>query len=341
MRYRGAPSCNLGLGARINGSASFAVNLCDTIVQEAMLKAMILAGVFSPFLLAGNDPIREVTSQATREGLQVAPAFHQGYVYWIGRDGADEVTIFAPDGHLAMAFAEESGHPRAIAIDTDGTVAVGWGDWDPKKGRGLDFRDSSGSVTRTINTGAYLPHHLAFAEDHSLWSFGCEVDTTSAHGISKQEYKTVRKYERDGKEAGAYLPRSLFPPGLEPASQGFQWNSITVARDRVGLWAISGTRGTQTEWVELDRNGNLSGRWRLDQFVQQTKLALTRDGHLFVQVWDDKTSTHRLYTLDRASSEWRALDTAPGGWLEGADGNALVFRDSGLGPMHLRWYRHP
>jgi hypothetical protein len=239
-----------------------------------MLKTMILAGVFSLCLLAGNDPIREVTSQARREGLQPVPAFYQGYFYRIDNEA---VTIFAPDGHLAMAFAEESGHPRAIAVDTDGTVAVAWGAWDPKKGRGIDFRDSSGSVIRTIKTGLYLPHHLAFGEDHSLWSFGCEVDATSMHGIAKQEYKTVRKYGPDGKEAGAYLPRSLFPPGLEPASQGFQWNSLTVAHDRIGLWAVSGTRGTETEWVELDLNGNLSGRWRLDQFGHHAQNWLSRE----------------------------------------------------------------
>jgi hypothetical protein len=303
-----------------------------------MLKVMILVVVFSLCLLAGNDPIREVTSQARREALQPVPAFYQGYFYMIDNEA---VTIFAPDGHLAVAFAEEAGHPRAIAIDTDGTIAVAWGAWDPKKGRGIDFRDSSGSVTRTINTGLYLPHHLAFAEDHSLWSFGCEVDATIAHGVPKQEYKTVRKYQPDGKEVGAYLLRSLFPPGLEPASQGFQWNSITVARDRVGLYAVLGTLGTEAEWVELDLNGNLCGRWRLDQFGQNPKLAFTRDDSFFVQVWDDKTATQQFYALDRASSEWRAVDTAPSGWLEGADGDALVFREKGLGPMHLRWYRHP
>ncbi|MGA2030610.1 MAG: hypothetical protein ABSG87_11125 [Verrucomicrobiota bacterium] len=306
-----------------------------------MPKAMILTVLFSLCLLAGNDPIREVTSQARRDPFQMVPAFYQGYFYLIGNEGADSVTIFAPDGHLAMAFAEAAGHPRAIAVDTDGTVAVAWGDWDPKKGGGIDFRDSSGSVTRTIKTGLYLPHHLAFAEDHSLWSFGCEMDAASVHGNPKHEYQTVRKYGPDGKEAGAYLPRSLFPTGLEPASQGFQWNSITVAHDRIGLWAVSGTRGSQTEWVELDLNGNLTGRWRLDQFGLNPKLALTRDGSFFVQVWDDQTRTHQFYTLDRASSEWRAVDTAPSGWLEGADGDALVFRDGSLGPMHLQWYRHP
>ncbi len=303
-----------------------------------MLKAMIIAGSFSVCLIAGDGPIREVTSQARIAELQPVPAFYQGYFYRIDNEA---VTIFAPDGHLAAAFAEEAGHPRAVAIDTDGTIAVAWGAFDSKKDRGIDFRDTSGSVTKTVHTGLYLPYHLAFAEDHCLWSFGIEVNAGSAHGTPKQEYKTVRKYGTDGKEAGAYLPRSLFPAGLEPASQGFQWNSITVTHDRVGLWAVSGTRGTETEWVELGLNGNLCGRWRLDQFGQNPKLALTSDDQLFAQVWDDKTTTDRFYTLDRNSSAWRAMERAASGRLQGADGDALVFSDGGIGPMRLRWYRHP
>ena len=96
------------------------------------------------------------------------------------------------------------------------------------------------------------------------------------------------------------------------------------------------------EWVEVDLNANLLGRWRLDQFNWDTSIAFTADGHLFVQNKDSKTEAHRLYTLNRASSTWQAVDGSPGGWLEGADGDALVFSDFvNPGPMHVRWYPHP
>jgi hypothetical protein len=292
---------------------------------------------------AANDPIREVTSQATRVGNQLVPAFYKGYIYWVGLAGGDSyVTMYAPDGHLALSFVTQSGPVDSIAVDTDGIVAMAWGRWSTKGG-GIDFHDSSGTLTRTIQTGRYLPSHIAFAEDHSLWSFGCQLDAANPAQPDRQDYLTVRKYLPNGKEAGAYLPRSLFPPGQEPGDVSWQRSSsITVAHDRVGLWAYSGESGDQTEWVELDSNGNLLGRWRLDQFYWDTRIAFTTDGHLFVQNKDSKTKAHRLYTLDRASSTWQAVEAPPSGWLEGADGDALVFSNFVVpGRMHVRWYQHP
>jgi hypothetical protein len=118
-------------------------------------------------------------------------------------------------------------------------------------------------------------------------------------------------------------------------------NSIVVAHDRVGLWADSGDNDEKTEWVELDLTGVLLGRWRLNEFSYSPRVALTTDGHLFVQDQDSKTHAHGLYRLDRASSAWQEVDAPPSGRMEGADGNALVFSDIHLGPMHLRWYPHP
>ena len=308
-----------------------------------MVRIIALLGVFSLCGLAANDPVREVTSQATRTGNQLIPAFYEGYIYWVGLAGDDShVTIYAPDGHLALSFVTQNGHVASIAVDTGGTVAVAWGRWGSKKGGGIDFRDRYGTFLKTIETGRYLPAHISFAEDHSLWSFGCQLDAADGARTDQHDYMTVRKYLPNGKEAGAYLARSLFPRGLEPADVSWQRSgSITVAHDRVGLWAYSGESGDETEWVELDLNGNLLGRWRLDQVYKDTKIALTTDGHLFVQSNDSKTKARRLYTLDRASSTWQPVEEPQSGWLNSADGNALVFSDFGLGPMHVRWYQHP
>jgi hypothetical protein len=270
---------------------------------------------------------------------QLVPAFYKGYIYWVGLAGDDsQLTIYAPDGHLAFSFETQNGLVQNIAVDTDGSVAIAW---QSQKSAGIDFRDSSGTLKRTIQTGRYVATHLAFAEDHSVWSLGwqCDADCTRA---DRRDYMTVRKYSSDGKESGAYLPRSLFPPGLEPGMSDWQRStSIVVAHDRVGIWAYSGDSGDQTEWVELDLSGVVLGRRRLDRFNYWPRVALTTDGHLFVQDQDSKTHAHRLYKLDRASSAWQAVDASPSGRLEGADGDALVFSDIRLGPMHLRWYPHP
>src|SRR5437867_1879039 len=175
-----------------------------------MPRAIVLLVALSYCAPAANDPIREVTSQATRGASQLVPAFYQGYIYWVGRDGnQNSITIYAPDGHLALAFVSQHGPVNSIAIDDDGTVAVVWGRWGSKKGGGIDFRDPSGVVIKTIETGRYLPRHIAFAEDHSLWSFGCQLDAVDREQPDLQDHMTVRKYLPNGREAGAYLPRSV------------------------------------------------------------------------------------------------------------------------------------
>lgn len=305
-----------------------------------MFRAVVLLCGFSVCAIAGSGPVREVTSQAERVGNRLSPAFYKGYIYWIGRDGRNgTVTIYAPDDHAPLTF-DGNGPVHSIAIDTDGTVAVAWGRWDSEEGGGVDFRDKYGQLLKTIRTPEYVPVHLWFADDHSLWSFG---GPRNAEGRSDPHGMTVRKYLPDGKEAGAYLPRSVFPPGLEPGGFPCWRHSITVAPDRVGLWAVSGQQSSQTEWVELGLDGKLLGRWRLDQFTSDanTQVALTADGHVFLQQHDTKTGAHPLYELDRTSSTWRAVEAPPSGRMEAADGEALIFSDFGLGPIHLRWYPQP
>jgi len=103
--------------------------------------------------------------------------------------------------------------------------------------------------------------------------------------------------------------------------------------------------GTQTEWVELNLDGQLTGRWRLDSYSYEAKVAFTSDGHVFLQHANlspsGRSVTYELLTLDRASSTWRPVQAAPEGELVSADGDKLIFADRANGPMHLRWYAHP
>jgi hypothetical protein len=73
------------------------------------LRVIVLLSVFGICGLASDDPLREVTSQATRAGNQRIPAFYQGYIYWVGLGGGgNSVTIYAPDGHLALSFVTQN-----------------------------------------------------------------------------------------------------------------------------------------------------------------------------------------------------------------------------------------
>src|SRR5579872_5804250 len=188
------------------------------------------------------------------------------------------------------------------------------------EGGGMSFATTPADRGKPSRPGGISPLTFRLPEDHSLWSVGWQRDVAES-GHPDKQYMTVRKYLPDGKEAGAYLPRLLFPPGLEPAVKSWQNSgSITVAHDRVGLWVYSGEVGTKTEWVELDLNGNLLGRWRLDQLAGNTRVALTTDGHVFVQNLGAKDKMHEFNTLNRESSTWQPVESPPSSWLEGADG---------------------
>jgi hypothetical protein len=225
----------------------------------------------------------------------------------------------------------------SVAIDDDGTLAISWVGL-PKIG--IDIRDSSGNLIRSIDTGRYMPAQLSFGQDHSLWSFGWQRDAARPEIADRQDYLTVRKYLADGKQVGAYLPRSLFPAGLEPGGAEWQQRLITVTGDRVGINAYSGKTGAQREWVELDLNGDLTGRWRLDQSDEFRGVALTSDDQAYVQRSDPKKKSRSVFRLNRAASEWEPVNS-PNLELYGSDGDKLVFATWPDGLMHLSWYPQP
>src|SRR5204863_3930952 len=114
------------------------------------------------------------------------PGFHNGYLYACepgpassrGLHTRSSVIIFAPDGHMLSTFTIQGrGNGQvlvlAVGIDANGTSAIAWRDLPAA---GIDIRDSSGSLVRTIDTGRYIPAHLSFGGDHSLWAFGWQRD---------------------------------------------------------------------------------------------------------------------------------------------------------------------
>jgi hypothetical protein len=309
--------------------------------EVSVLKLSALLAVFTCVSGAANAPIREVTSQTAEVSGMLIPAFFKGYIYWAGRD--NPLTIYKPDGYPAAYFLTPEKTAQAIAADMDGALAIAW---KTETSGGIDLFDASGVLVRTIQTGRYRPAHLSFAEDHSLWTLGYQVRAGHPEMWDDSAYMIVRKFLPSGQQAGAYLPRSLFPQGLPPGEETWQWsNCITVAHDRVGLWVNSGMDSGKTEWVELDLDGNLTGRWRLDPFSYELRVAFTQDGHVFIQHANSDPQSHSvtysLLTLDRTSSTWQSVQSAPAGRLVSADDDALIFADRGPGPIHLRWYPHP
>ena len=305
-----------------------------------MLSRLALAVLSLPVLDA-NEPVREVTSEAVLVGNQLVPACRGGYVYWIEEPDDSYVRVYAPNGHLVFSTTirdQKTGAARIqnLAIDSERTVAVSWISGGSDGGRtGIDVLDWTGRVKNSIDTGTYVAAHLVYGEDGTLWTFGWQLRA----GAAGQDYLTLRRFSQDGKQIGAWLPRSSFPKGLDPGGVSWQVIRITVAKDRIGVLAYSGMTGSDQEWLELDLKGNLIGRWRLDN-SDHARASLTSDGRVYVQKGNGP-SVSQFYILDRAGSDWKLITPPTNDRFCGADGDKLVFTAWKNGPMKLRWFDQP
>jgi len=286
-------------------------------------------------LMAQIQPVRTVTSQAQRVGNQPVPGFQNGYLYFV--DDRATVRAYSPEGFPVLTAVvqipdADNVWANGLAVDTDGTFAIGVAYGTSALAGGIAFYNKYGQPDGFLATGSYLPESLCFAEDHSLWTFGKQ-----GRGDYMGDYMMVHHYSADRRDAGQFLGRSLFPKGLDPGMGHWQMRRIVVAQDRVGLLAFSGNTGNLNEWVELDLSGKLIRRIRLDQ-REFTPMAFTADGHLYRKP-EYKSA---LQVLSQTTSDWQDLGMATLGWLLGADGNSLVFSPTnGKGPVTMQWFNQP
>ncbi len=301
-----------------------------------MFRTIPLLALLSLPAWPANGPIREASAPAIVG--QAMPGFYDGYLY--SAEPRHMLTLFAPDGHELFSLPIQ-GHGNgqvaveSVAVDTDGTLAIAWRD---TPNAGIDIRDLSGTLVRSIDTGQYVPAHLSFGADHSLWVLGYQ--RAAAQYPDQPDYPIVRKYSSDGKETGAYLPRSLFPAGIPPGNEEWQTRRITVTPNRVGIEVFSGTKGNQREWVELDLNGNIQGRWKLDPQNKFPGVAFTSDDQAYVHRYNREAKVWQTFRLNRSTSTWDLVST-PGEELYGAAGDKLVFARWPDNLMLLSWFSQP
>ena len=304
-----------------------------------MLRTLPLLVLFGLTVWAADSgPVRESSVPAII-GI-VMPAFYNGYLY--STEPHHVLTLFAPDGHELFSLplpgcGNGNVSVESVAVDSNGMLAIAWQD---RPNAGIDIRELSGALVRSIDTGRYVPAHLSFGAHHELWAFGWQRDPEVPNRADKRDYPTVRKYSMDGKEIGAYLSKAFFDNGLPPGMSESQRRCITVTGDRVGIEAVSGKVSNQREWVELDLNGKITGRWKMNERDQFPGVAFTSDDQAYVHRYNRETNSIQTFRLNRAASTWDLVD-APNQELYGADGNKLVFARWSGNIMDLRWFPQP
>lgn len=111
--------------------------------------------------------------------------------------------------------------------------------------------------------------------------------------------------------------------------------------DFIGLVAFSGDTGDQQEWVEVDLNGNIRVRSRLDG-MSFPAVSLTADGNVYAKRRDPNTQWDKIVVrLDRETSKWQVVPVAADGILFGSDGDQLIFGSWNTGVIVLHWLKQP
>lgn len=301
---------------------------------------------------AEEPPLRELSTQAVPFPNSIAPLFRRGFLVMFPPGAAAGThpplssvkygfSVYAPDGNSAFSRnidMPEGSQPvvRDVDFDSDGGAAVAASAQGGASGfiMGILLLDHTGRQTGFINTGRYQPTAIAIAPDHSIWTLGWQMEADRSPYPDRQDYMIVRQYSADGKEAKKCLPRSSFPAGLEPGNGGPSVH-IEVTRDRVGVLAYSGNTSGNAEWIELDLNGNLLNRSRVDSMMPNAA-AFTENDHVYLGGF-----TRDVYTFDAASRAWRPIPKHEGTFM-GVEGNSLVYRQGrNSGPIQLRWFSEP
>jgi hypothetical protein len=326
---------------------------------------------------AADGPVRDVTytlANPCPQGGCPGLVVDSGYLFELKPSGNAPVngfSVFDPTGRLAyqVDIIAPDGSPAhliprsdAWSADTDGMVLVpmwygGYGGNGHVKGGGIGVLDQGGKQIRFVETGRFLPDAACFGPDHSIWVIGTQFtpvrEGDAIDHVQREDYNLVRHYSAEGKEIASFLPRSLFAPGLPPGAVGW----IKAARDRIGVMTYPGQLANYPEWIELDLDGKLLGRWKLgarltsdpatrDNTHALAGFAFTADGRLFAQTFSCPAPNHctnRLESLDRATSTWKPVDHNPvdgSHFLVGADGNDVILWDrsrASAGRVHLLW----
>lgn len=283
-----------------------------------MLRMVLLFLAAGASLAPAAEPVREVRFEGRLAPLYILPNFDNGYLVAFESGG---IAVCGPHGRLACrVFDRTTMEPEAVcnrgdnaAVDTDGTIAV---TLYRVKGR-TQTRGGIAIFTRTgmrkgfIDTGRFVPSAVAFAPDHSIWTFG-----TRFIDPGFRDYFILHHYLQDGTRRGEFLPRSGFATDDEPGYAGHGGWRLRVSGNRVGA-ALGGTRLENRWWIEFDLEGRETGRWRTGN---RDPGAFTASGSVYAREMEG------ISVLDRATGQWRPVVPPFAGRLLGHDGDNLVFR---------------
>jgi hypothetical protein len=209
----------------------------------------------------------------------------------------------------------------------------------------LTWFSADGSSQKVIRTEPYYPFLCAGAPDGSLWTVGLEMNANLQEKPEHRESPVLRRFSPDGRQLGAWLPRSSFPGSAELV-RGF----LVASNKRVGWLRWSADSGLEAVYAEITPEGEITS-FPLKQIPgfksgigAFSGMALTADGDALVAaVPGDKTEATAVLWLDRSKAEWRRVSvpvaaSPPFFHIYGAD-TELALYAGGDDKSRLRFFR--
>jgi len=205
-----------------------------------------------------------------------------------------------------------------IAIDASGSLA----------GFLADITLSTEPRAKIIQTSPFEGQSVAYAPDGTIWMLGYQVGPSRLLSNDEPDHFIVEHLASDGVLKGEHLKRSSLHCAENPAATshgGFP--RILTSEDRIGLFLPA-----CDSWVELKPSGDVIGRWQWSNNNQNREVvtvAMTAGNNVYARVESPQIG---LFRLDKENSDWVPVNTdaarlagAPFGWLQGSDGDKLVY----------------
>ncbi len=258
---------------------------------------------------------------AKYENLPGVAFYRNGYLLSWDSPQYTEVTLYGRDAKPAFSAPERAGDSSFImwTVDSDGAVAGAYRSPHMIEGR-IELLDLTGHLTRTIDTGSYIPQQVVFAPDHTIWT-----DGYNAGNDGTQDFNVLHHYARNGTELGQALSWSQIAGDLKhPVIESILGSQLLyIANDRIG-WNATLHPGART-WIEVNFSAVLLGKYELKTTdgLSLMAVAMTASGNVYAKIF--KSHSARFAVLDRSKGIWRKVAGDPGGVLIGSEGDNLVF----------------
>jgi hypothetical protein len=303
--------------------------------------------------LAPSASRKPVTLPVSLEGKRMATYGGGGLVVAEGDMAEPSVfSVYGANGNLLFHVPLKiPGASRVVVYDYSRTstgilVACGFAE-SPGVQRApyLTWFSADGSSQKVIRTDPYYPFLCAGAPDGSLWTVGLEMNADLQEKPEHRESPVLRRFAPDGRQLGAWLPRSSFPGSAELV-RGF----LVASNKRVGWLRWSADSGLEGVYAEITPEGEITS-FPLKQVPgfkagigAFSGMALTADGDALVAaVPSDKTEATAVLWLDRSKAEWRRVSvpvaaSPPFFHIYGAD-TELALYAGGDDKSRVRFFR--